>query len=169
MGLFEFLKPSLQKRQKRRDKRLSEELIECYRGGWRVKSAKGYHKNLQKNGLESAPQKESIKLMKGNQKWLNDNLEPLIRFLNSKVGKHWDKVYSELCQKMDKNSMLGKHLNDHLFQFVSIKVVIEDKKVYPKDGWLAHRELTSYEKYPRFYVHPISGVLMKARQQKRKK
>jgi hypothetical protein len=169
MGLVEALKPSLLKRQKRRDKRLSEELIECYRGGRRIKSAKGYQKTIVKDEFAHALQKESIKLMKGNSKYLTDNLEPMIRFLNSKVGKHWDKVYSELSKKMNKSSMLGKHLNDHLFDFVKTKVIIEDGKVYALHRWSGQQALVSYERYPRFYVHPKSGVLMKAKNAKSQK
>jgi hypothetical protein len=167
MSLAESLKPSLHKRQKRRDKRLSEELIECYRGGMRTKSSKGYQKTILRDEFAHALQKESIKLMKGNSKYLNDNLEPMIRFLKSKVGKHWDKVYSELSQKMNKSSMLGKHLNDHLFDFVKTKVFIEDGKVYAHLRYWGQQELVSRERYPRFYVHPKSGVLMKAKNMKK--
>ena len=46
MDNVQYLKPSLQIRQKRRDKRLDEEVIECYRRGWRLKQMKGYKTNV---------------------------------------------------------------------------------------------------------------------------
>src|SRR5690242_12640041 len=119
------IKPALQKRQKRRDKRVDEELIECYRYSWRVKTAKGYRKRLRQNQFEQAKNKEGMTEMHGiHTKSLTDNLEPLIRYLNSKIGKHWDKVFSELSSKMDKSSVSGLHVFQHLFDFVHTKVVI---------------------------------------------
>lgn len=158
----------MQQRQKRRDKRLNEELIESYRKGWRLKTAKGYRKRVCHNQFEGTKNQESMKEMHGGgTKYFNDNLEPLIRYLNSHVGKHWDKVFSELSSKMDKSSVSGLHVFQHLFDFVHTKVVIEVRKVYgTHQGYWAGRELISYEKQPRFYVHPKSGVLMKAKLRK---
>src|SRR3982751_2894797 len=102
MDTLQYLKPSLQRRQKRRDKRLDEELIECYRHGSRSKQKKGYSK-LKRNLYEHAPGRESIKYKHGGgTKNFNDNLEPMIRFLNSNVGKNWNKIYSRLCSSLSK-------------------------------------------------------------------
>ncbi|MBX2842363.1 MAG: hypothetical protein KTR26_11365 [Flammeovirgaceae bacterium] len=160
------LKPSLRKRQKRRDKRMKEELIECYRLGWRIKTRKGYHKKLVGKDFEFSPKQESIKVKGGKTKILNDNLSPLIRFLEKRVGKYWDKVYAELCEKMDKNSMLGQHLDSHLFGFVATKVEIENKKVYRLDRFGGRNELTTISRWLRYYVHPKSKVLLKAKRRK---
>ncbi|WP_020530232.1 hypothetical protein [Flexithrix dorotheae] len=160
------LKPSLRKRQKRRDKRMNEELIECYRLGWRVKTQKGYNKKMVGKDFEFSPKQESIKIKGGNSKMLNDNLSPLIRFLDKRVGKYWDKVYAELCEKMDKNSLLGQHLESHLFDFVATKVEIENKKVYKLGNFGGRTELASFSRWPRFYVHPKSKVLLKAKKRK---
>jgi hypothetical protein len=48
-----------------------------------------------------------------------DKLNPLVRFLESRVGRRWDDVYSEICRVNDKRSMLGFHLLTHLSQYVS--------------------------------------------------
>jgi hypothetical protein len=178
---MENLKPSLQKRQKHRDKRLGEELIECYRIGVRYSrrrkswdAAKRY-KTKTEADFEGTNNKENMKVMHGGgSKFPSDNLEPLIRFLNTHTGKHWDKIYSELSQKINKNTMTGLHVFQHLFDFVETKVFIENKKVfslnfsYQRSGTEKY-ELVSYEKYPKFYVHPKTGILLKARMLKRKK
>ncbi|MBC7921211.1 MAG: hypothetical protein H7Z75_08980 [Ferruginibacter sp.] len=163
----DLLKPALRKRQKRRDKRLAEELIECYRSGWRVKTSKGYRKQLRQSQFERAKHQEGMKEMHGGgRKLMTDNLEPLIRYLRSNVGQHWDKVYSNLSNKLDKSSVTGLHVFQHLTDFVHTKVILENRKVYPADlSWCRRgsTELVSHEKWPSFYVHPKSGVLMEAK------
>jgi hypothetical protein len=167
METLHYLKPSLHKRQKRRDKRLDEELIECYRGGRQWANKKGYKKELQKD-FENAPNTEGMKERhKGGSTYSTDNLEPLIRFLSAKTGKKWDKVYSQLSKRLKKNTMTGLHVFQHLWDFVKINVWIEEKKVYCLDtrNWQSDIEthlLLSFEKFPKFYVHPETGILMKA-------
>jgi hypothetical protein len=163
MDNFEYMKPSLLKRQKRRDKRLGKELIECYRYSG-IKPAKGrYKNNASKDNYAHAKKQESMKFMHGGgTKRFRDNIEPLIRFLNTHQGKNWNKIYSELCTKLDRRTVSGEHVFNHLWDFVFIKVKIENKKAF------AHRygkieELVSYGLWPKFYVHPKTGQLCKAR------
>lgn len=170
MNNLEMLKPSKRKRQKRRDKRLHEELIECYRHGrgWPNK-AKGYDKRQVGSDFQYARKQESIKFRSGGgTKWQNDNLSPLIRFLEQNQGKNWDKIYSCLCQTMSKNSLLGQHLFDHLFDFVETKVYFEDGKIMGC-GWGRPMELISWSRWPQFYVHPETGQLLKVKKKRRKR
>jgi len=163
MNTIEYLKPSLCKRQKRRDKRLDEELIECYRTGMRTKQKKGYKNKMKRNNYELATKHESIKFMHGGgTKHFNDNLEPLQRYLTSKVGKNWDKIHGELCRQLKKNSVSGLHVFNHLFDYVYVNVIVEDKTVY----YLRYGKyvtLRSTESWPKFYVNNKTGQLMKAR------
>lgn len=55
------LKPSLQRRQERRDKRLDEEVIECYRRGMWTKKGKGYMRTVHRLGVENLKTHEGIK------------------------------------------------------------------------------------------------------------
>jgi transposase-like protein len=163
MDNLNYLKPSLQKRQKRRDKRLDEELIECYRRGWKTKQIKGYKDRVKRNLYEHAKQKESMKFKHGGgTRSFNDNLEPLQRFLASNVGKNWDKLYSELSKQLNKNTISGLHVFNHLFDFVYEKVVIDGKKVY-YIKWGKYNELRSSERFPKFYINPKTGQLVKAK------
>jgi hypothetical protein len=162
MEALQYLKPSLQKRQKRRDKRLDEELIECYRRSWSIKQKGSYKNKVKKNIYEHAKQKESIKYMHGGgTKMFNDNLEPLTRYLQSNIRRPWNKVYSELCSRLDKGSVSGLHVFNHIFDFVSIHVWIENKKVFELKYGMK-MEVTSRSSWKKFYVHPKTGLLLKA-------
>lgn len=164
------LKPSLQRRQKRRDKRMDEEVIECYRTGWRTKHAKGYLKHAR----ATPPDTGTHEGMKRRHGWgtrsVNDNLEPLIRYLRSHVGQHWDKVYSDLCRSLDTSTVTGQHVIDHLKQMVHMNVVKDGKRLITHDG-RQPRELQSsiWFHFPEFYVHPKSGVLMLLKRPKKAK
>ena len=162
MEALDYLKPSKLKRQKRRDKRLDKELIECYRRGSRSNIAKGVTKERAKHNFDNLCSQEGIKSMhKGGTKSFNDNLEPLKRFLTSKVGKYWDKVYSELCEKMDKSTVSGLHVFNHLWGFVELHYWIEDGTLYHfRSG--KRNKLYSTSSWPQFYIHAKTGVLMKA-------
>jgi hypothetical protein len=164
----EELKPSLLKRQMRRDKRLGEEVIECYRRGWRTKQGKGYLKRAQQNAWEGSGSRESIKFRHGSgRRSQSDNLEPLIRFLRSHVGKHWDGVYSELCRSLDGKSMTGQHVLDHLKHFVQVKVLKEKGKLISLDGGRPH-VIGQWYGRAHFYVHPKTGVLMEVKPGKKR-
>lgn len=163
-----YLKPSLQKRQKRRDKRLDEELIECYRHGSRSKQIKGYHNMVTRNNFENALQHESMKFKHGGgTKSFTDNLEPLIRLLERRCNRPWNKTFSELNQQLSKGTVSGLHVFNHVFDFVQTKVWIEDKKAYYY--WNGKkREVVSCGLVKEFYVHPVNGLLKKGREILRK-
>ena len=170
MENLQYLKPSLQKRQKRRDKRLDEELIECYRYGTSSKQKKGYKNKLKRNLYEQASAHESMKFMHGGgTKNFNDNLEPMKRFLTSNVGKNWNKVHSKLCSLLSKKTVSGLHVFNHLYDFVFEKTFTDGKRVFYQNIFGTVDELLSSEKWPRFYVHHKTGQLMKAKMYKEKK
>jgi hypothetical protein len=89
------------------------------------------------------------------RKHINDlrDGKALSRFIESRIGQPWDKVYSELCSLADHRSKVGQDLLRRLSWNVEKKVIIGD------DG------------NPRFenrwgglsihvpYVHPITGIL----------
>lgn len=164
---LEELKPSLQRRQKRRDKRLDEEVIECYRRGWRSKHGKGYLKRTRRD-VGDNPAREGIKARHtGERRGLNDNLEPLIRYLRAHRGKHWDQVYSDLCRSLDTSTVIGQHVIQHLRHMVHTNVVKEGKRFITHDGGRP-RELTDFAwfRLPNFYVHPKTGVLQEVKRKR---
>ncbi len=165
MDNLQYLKPSL---QKRRDKRLDEELIECYRHGSRLKQMKGYRNMVIRNNFEHALQHESMKFRHGGgSKYFNDNLEPLIRLLQRRCNRPWNKTFSELNKHLSKGTVSGLHVFNHIFDFVQTKVWIENKNAYYY--WNGKkREIVSCGPRKEFYVHPVNGLLKKGREVSRK-
>jgi len=47
-------------------------------------------------------------------KEFSDLINPLKRYLRSCVGKPWNKVHSELSRKLDRRSLSGSHIWDHV-------------------------------------------------------
>lgn len=95
----------------------------------------------------------------GIHKQFSDKLGPLRKFLHSRVGQHWDKIYSELSQNLDKRSLTGLHIWDHVWQFVEKDCLIgPDKKVYRKAAFWGKRS-----EVKGLYIHPKTGVLSRAR------
>ncbi|MGL5888832.1 MAG: hypothetical protein ACRC3B_03055 [Bacteroidia bacterium] len=160
----EQLKPSLRCRQKRRDKRLSKEVIECYRSGSGMnKITSGSYRtiNRSKNFLH-ASQKESMKKMHYLRKEQTDKLNPLIRWLEKHEGKSWDKSYSKLRKQLASNSTIGQHVFDHLWGFVERNAVVVSRNEIYRKCINPHNRLASGSSYPSFYVHPGTGILCRA-------
>ncbi|HEY9690617.1 MAG TPA: hypothetical protein V6D15_00250 [Oculatellaceae cyanobacterium] len=143
--------------------RLSEIVIERPRHGMRISSTrlKGVKKTLDKLTVEATEDglfnPYLIKVRNGS-KYLSDHLGPLRRFLRSKVGQPWNDVYSELCQRLNPNTIAGKHVIDHLWDYVERHVEIIDGIPYSKPYWISRTQLISSYR-DKFYVHPLTGIL----------
>ena len=164
MGLEDMVKPSLLQRQKRRDKRLHEEVIEVGRGRggkkFKVYREEGYKTFYAKNFVEAFPPNISITPL-GSSTFFDDKLGCLKRFLMSHVGQRWDTVFSKLNSVLDTRSLQGQHIVDHLWDFVERDVEIVNGKITCKgrNRTFEWRE-TRPNKYPYyFYVHPETGIL----------
>lgn len=80
-----------------------------------------------------------------DRKQLNEYLKPLVRYLVKNCGRPWDKVYSEICENMDRRGIVQDHIFQHLFDYVERKPIFKDGKphragyggLYPlyKSGW----------------------------------
>lgn len=168
-----YMKDSRVKQQKRRDKRMGEELIECGRLGkkWPGPVKKGYKKAIQSTDPAYLPKRESIRTRSGNCICQDDNLAPMIRFLVRNRNRPWNKVYAELNKKASFKGMIGNHLKDHLWDMVERHVdLVDGRPVYKNYHWLNHRkgcipgEIVSYGfRWPQFYIHPENGLLKMAR------
>lgn len=69
-------------------------------------------------GYDSGPRKGKMSYVQHaghyGQKMQTDLISPLRRFLRSRVGQNWDKVWSEVCEHADYRSIDGNHLRDHV-------------------------------------------------------
>lgn len=146
--------------------RLDEIVIERPRGGMKIslKKVTGYKKSLQKitdeaseNGLLCPYLIKPIKIV-SKTKHLSDHLGPLRRLLRSKVGQHWDDIYSELSQRLDSSTVTGQHVLDHLWDYVERNVVLIDGVPYHKaNSRYQSHQLAGWR--DEFYIHPDTGIL----------
>lgn len=118
---------------------------------------KGYRKYVQQTGLEQLPQRETmLGRWHGKRRYFNDHLAPLRRFLQSNIGRPWDKVYQEICAHVSLNSVVQKHLLTHVDQFVATRVSVSDdgRTIWKSDDY-RRRALRPGE----LYVCPRTGML----------
>lgn len=83
------------------------------------------------------------------KKHLNENLAPLRRYLRSNVGRPWNKVYSEICQRINRDSAVQLHVWQHLMQDVCTDPYVISGAVGGRWHFMRHL----------FYVDPRSGLL----------
>ena len=153
--------------------RLGEILIERPRSGMRVSSTKltGFKKELDwitKEATEDGLFGHYLIKPRRKSKWLSDNLGPLRKLLQSQVGKPWNDTHSKICRSLDTRTMIGRHVLDHLWDYVELHVEIVDGVPYRKhSSYYDRRDLTS-SYWPQYYVHPETGLLCAVPQKSRK-
>jgi hypothetical protein len=147
--------------------RLGEVLIERPRGGFRVSSRrlKGARKNLDQLSRDMAEGEgfsPYLIKVRNRTKYLSDNLTPLRRFLQTKVGKNWDETYSALCLQIDPSTMVGQHVLQHLWHFVERHVeIVNDQPI--RKPYFARMGGPLYSGYQtQYYIHPESQLLLMA-------
>jgi hypothetical protein len=59
-------------------------------------------------------------------KEFSDPINPLKRYLRTRIGKPWRKVHSELSRKLDRRSVSGSHIWDHVLREIEIDCYIGD-------------------------------------------
>lgn len=125
-------------------------LITRGRTGWRGKR-KG-----RARPLEELPFREGI--CRDRTRWFDDHLGPLKRFLSSRVGRHWDDVWSEICAQLDRRGLLQEHVFVHLLQMVEVRVDVVDGAVVDRVG----RPIQPGRWRTSYYVDPETGRLARA-------
>lgn len=91
-------------------------------------------------------------------KALNENLAPLARFIQRRIGRRWDDVFSEICAVLDTRSTMKMHVRAHLRDIVLFGIS------YGRSGELlcGGRRLRPNRRngrWPELYVDPDDGVL----------
>jgi hypothetical protein len=95
----------------------------------------------------------------GGGKHLNEHLGPLRRYIDSQVGRPWDKVYSEICAHIDRSSAVQDHVRDHVDRYVAVHVVLIDGIPCSGDGGRQHGQPLRPRHGVQWYVCPITGLL----------
>lgn len=100
------------------------------------------------NRTEDLPNHESMKGRHSGRKQLNENLAPLWRFLDKRVGMSWDSVYAEIREIMDVRSATQLHI----FQHIRDAVVADthSRLVWPRYVIDSDGVLRKNEQRPRF-------------------
>lgn len=136
-------------------------IVERPRIGSRAPSRKkGYRKLQQSTPIDEAPKREPmLGRWKGRNKWLNEHLGPMRRFLRSNIGRPWNKVHQELCEHVSFDNAVQGHVLEHIDDYIYKHVEVEDRsRVFLKHAsyWFGHR-LRPGE----MYVCPSTGILRK--------
>lgn len=128
-------------------------------------SGKGRYTTKRRTDPEALPTKEPM-WFRGQTKCLNENLAPLLRFLQRRVGRPWDAVWSELREFLSPKSTVQKHVFDHVWQFVERNPVFIDGIPHRPEASGSGRDkywpLSSYG-WRGFYICPRTGLLRVAK------
>lgn len=124
-------------------------------------------KNKLRKGSDDFDNFQSIKkhVPRFEQKELNENLNPLRRFLLKNVGRPWNKVHSEICENIKLSNTVQRHILQHVEWDVELHVKMVDGNPYVVNKYGMGREwkpLTGYGRRPQLYVNPDTGLLQKA-------
>ena len=131
-------------------------------GAW--EKPKGYQRRLRQYGDDGAPQREGMKRRwEGGRKYLNEHLGPLRRYLNSQVGRPWNKVFAEICAHINRSLAVQDHVRDHVDDYVAVHVLWIDGVPCNGEGGGAYGRPLHQTPYRPWYVCPKSGLLKKVK------
>jgi hypothetical protein len=132
------------------------------RKGWAGKRPKGYRQRLRAFGSDGPPIREGVKARwQGGTKSLNEHLGPLRRYLDSQVGRPWDRIFSEICAHINRNSAVQDHVRDHIEDYVSTCVILIDGVPCNGEGNWHYGKPLHQLPWKRWYVCPRTGRLRK--------
>jgi hypothetical protein len=122
-----------------------------------INTPKGYNRKDQYTSPDELPKSEKMR-----QKWevsrhckeQDWSASPLRRFLRSRVGRKWDDVYSEICERVSHDPGEQRRVLDYLHWEVTLNTIW-------RDGVLCYGTagICGYEIRDGFYVHPVTGIL----------
>lgn len=95
-------------------------------------------------------------------KQFTDVLGPIYRFLDKQVGRPWNKVYSELCQYLDKRKLTHAHVFDHIDSYVEKDVYRgKDKAWYHTTGYSFVAGGVALRRVVGLFVNPKNGLIQR--------
>lgn len=126
------------------------------RGTRRARTQKGSKKALQRD-ISAVPSRQSMSRGRLPEHQHPDyRIMPLRRMLGQNVGRPWDRVYSELREVINPESLRGHQLLQSLRWIVASDLELVD-------GRLVHSQRFGYrdrgEISTQFYIHPIHKLL----------
>jgi hypothetical protein len=131
---------------------------------------KGYRKSVPRLSEDGGPIREGMKRRcRGDFKSLNEHLGPLRRYLDKQVGRPWDKVFSEICAHIDRNSAVQDHVRDHVEDYVATHVILIDGVPCDGEGGKRYGQPLDQFRYRPWYVCPRTGLLRRVKLTSRKR
>lgn len=115
---------------------------------------------------EEVPVKQGMRQGYERRKYLNENLSPLRRFLESQVNRPWDKVYADICAGIDRRNTVQEHIFAHIDDFVVRHARLIDGQVYVAGRWSGYELEALAGSSVKLYVHPRTGLLLRNRHYK---
>src|SRR5688572_30007938 len=116
---------------------------------------------------ELLPKFEGIKRPHTDRKRFGEHLGPLKRWLRSNVGRPWNDVYSEAAEVMRGGNPVRTHIRFHMMDMIERHTFMRDGEVwcytgawYARDREMRVTDLSFNSHWPKFYVHPISGLFL---------
>jgi len=95
------------------------------------------------------------------RKELNEYLNPLVRYLAKNCNRPWNKVYSEICENMDRRGVVQDHIFQHLFDYVELHPVFKNGKPHAV-GW----GLTPLYRNGRTFYVDKNGILKEPKEKR---
>ena len=142
-------------------------IVERPRLGGGLRRPTGSRKRERLALVDLAPGREGYRRRwTGWQKGLNEHLSPLRRYLQSQVGRPWNKVHSEICERLRLDSAVQSHVLDHLRQYVETNARLINGQLCRPTGQPFVQD--RWRPWPLFFVCPKSGLLKAVRRQGRK-
>jgi hypothetical protein len=86
---------------------------------------RGQLKNEFAHDFEDSPRRESYGSKRYAEKWLNENLSPLKRYLRRQVGRNWDEVFSEISEHLRLDNTVQRHVFEHIDGYVYMKTWLD--------------------------------------------
>jgi hypothetical protein len=125
----------------------------------RIGHSRSYHAvRARQNRADELDDLPSCEGMRRPYNWderkdFSDLLGPLRSYLWSCRGRHWDDVWSEISAQLSNNTVDSHLKHIHVPQFIEIKTILIDGKIYGRDRYFGFREVAG------LYVHPLTGLV----------
>jgi hypothetical protein len=125
---------------------------------WASRHARSVKLKRDRDDRASVGLKRHAKECADYTKALNENLAPLIRFLQRRIGMRWDDVFSEICAGLDTGSTVKMHVRQHLDDFVLSRISRGRNGEWMHDGHVLRPD-TCFRSSRQLFVDPKDGVL----------
>lgn len=133
------------------------------RGGYEAKGRRSANRLHRDPDEIDVPTKAPLRDRDRRTKNLNENLQPLVRYLHRQVGRPWDKVRSEMGEHITLSSAVQKHILDHVKQYVEYHVVLINGVPCTLASYKKGYQPIAKHSFTKLYVCPKSGLLKRAK------